>query len=119
MDDDVGARDYDDVKEGLLDDCWGWTACAWLHLTEKGRALALQLYHAATRKPAGARIGTPRCPIGRYERNIRHRRGLSPARRHRLMTLTGRFVAAVDDGRPQRDALRRRLLAQPSPVASL
>jgi hypothetical protein len=29
-----------------FDDRWGWTACAWLQLTEKGRALALQLYHA-------------------------------------------------------------------------
>ena len=28
------------------DDRWGWTACAWLQLTDKGRALALQLYHA-------------------------------------------------------------------------
>jgi hypothetical protein len=28
------------------DDRWGWTACAWLQLTEKGRALALQMYHA-------------------------------------------------------------------------
>ncbi|OBA88300.1 hypothetical protein A5662_25375 [Mycobacteriaceae bacterium 1482268.1] len=28
-----------------FDDRWGWTACAWLQLTEKGRALALQLYH--------------------------------------------------------------------------
>jgi hypothetical protein len=28
------------------DDRWGWTAFAWLHLTDKGRALALQLYHA-------------------------------------------------------------------------
>ncbi|MDT5101103.1 MAG: hypothetical protein QOC76_4840 [Mycobacterium sp.] len=32
-----------------FDDRWGWTACAWLHLTEKGRALALQLYHAEDR----------------------------------------------------------------------
>jgi hypothetical protein len=31
------------------DDRWGWTACAWLQLTEKGRALALQLYHAEDR----------------------------------------------------------------------
>jgi hypothetical protein len=30
-------------------DRWGWTACAWLQLTEKGRALALQLYHAEDR----------------------------------------------------------------------
>lgn len=29
-----------------FDDRWGWTACAWLQLTEKGRALALHLYHA-------------------------------------------------------------------------
>lgn len=29
-----------------FDDRWGWTACAWLQLTDKGRALALQLYHA-------------------------------------------------------------------------
>lgn len=29
-----------------FDDRWGWTACAWLQLTEKGRALALRLYHA-------------------------------------------------------------------------
>jgi hypothetical protein len=28
------------------DDRWGWTACPWLQLTEKGRALALQMYHA-------------------------------------------------------------------------
>lgn len=28
------------------DDRWGWTACAWLQLTEKGRAVALRLYHA-------------------------------------------------------------------------
>ncbi|WP_234816124.1 hypothetical protein [Mycolicibacterium agri] len=28
------------------DDRWGWTACAWLQLTEKGRVLALRLYHA-------------------------------------------------------------------------
>ena len=32
-----------------FDDRWGWTACAWLQLTEKGRALALQLYHAEDR----------------------------------------------------------------------
>jgi len=31
------------------DDRWGWTACAWLQLTEKGRTLALQLYHAEDR----------------------------------------------------------------------
>jgi hypothetical protein len=29
-----------------FDDRWGWTACAWLQVTDKGRALALQLYHA-------------------------------------------------------------------------
>lgn len=32
-----------------FDDRWGWTACAWLQLTEKGRALALKLYHAEDR----------------------------------------------------------------------
>jgi hypothetical protein len=32
-----------------FDDRWGWTACVWLQLTEKGRALALQLYHAEDR----------------------------------------------------------------------
>ncbi len=25
---------------------WGWTACVWLQITDKGRALALQLYDA-------------------------------------------------------------------------
>lgn len=29
-----------------IEDRWGWTACAWLQLTEKGRAAALRLYHA-------------------------------------------------------------------------
>lgn len=29
-----------------FDDSWGWTACVWLQLTEKGRALALQLYRS-------------------------------------------------------------------------
>jgi len=29
-----------------FDDRWGWTACAWLQLTEKGKILALQMYHA-------------------------------------------------------------------------
>jgi hypothetical protein len=32
--------------EQKYDDRWGWTACAWLQVTDKGRALALQLYHA-------------------------------------------------------------------------
>jgi len=32
-----------------FDDRWGWTACVWLQLTEKGRALALRLYHAEDR----------------------------------------------------------------------
>ncbi len=32
-----------------FDDRWAWTACAWLQLTEKGRALALQLYHGDDR----------------------------------------------------------------------
>jgi len=27
-------------------DRWGWTACAWLQLTEKGRTIALELYHS-------------------------------------------------------------------------
>jgi hypothetical protein len=29
-----------------FDDRWGWTACAWLQVTDKVRSLALQLYHA-------------------------------------------------------------------------
>jgi hypothetical protein len=28
------------------DDLWGWTSCAWLKLTPRGRTLALQLYHS-------------------------------------------------------------------------
>jgi hypothetical protein len=29
-----------------FEDRWNWVTCAWLELTEKGRALALQLYYA-------------------------------------------------------------------------
>lgn len=29
-----------------FEDRWNWVTCAWLQLTEKGRVLALQLYHA-------------------------------------------------------------------------
>jgi hypothetical protein len=29
-----------------FEDRWNWVTCVWLALTEKGRALALQLYHA-------------------------------------------------------------------------
>ncbi|MDT5101100.1 MAG: hypothetical protein QOC76_4837 [Mycobacterium sp.] len=29
-----------------FDDRWNWVTCAWLELTEKGKALALELYHA-------------------------------------------------------------------------
>jgi hypothetical protein len=29
-----------------FDDRWNWVTCAWLELTEKGKALAVELYHA-------------------------------------------------------------------------
>lgn len=29
-----------------FEDRWNWVTCAWLALTEKGKALALKLYHA-------------------------------------------------------------------------
>ncbi|HEV7851438.1 MAG TPA: hypothetical protein VGP27_08760 [Mycobacterium sp.] len=29
-----------------FDDRWNWVTCAWLELTERGKALALKLYHA-------------------------------------------------------------------------
>ncbi len=29
-----------------FEDRWNWVTCAWLALTDKGKALALQLYHA-------------------------------------------------------------------------
>ena len=29
-----------------FEDRWSWVTCAWLALTEKGKALALELYHA-------------------------------------------------------------------------
>jgi hypothetical protein len=29
-----------------FEDRWNWATCAWLELTKKGKALALQLYHA-------------------------------------------------------------------------
>ncbi len=29
-----------------FDDRWNWVTCAWLELTPKGKALALQLYHS-------------------------------------------------------------------------
>jgi hypothetical protein len=29
-----------------FEDRWNWVTCAWLELTEKGKVLALQLYHA-------------------------------------------------------------------------
>jgi hypothetical protein len=29
-----------------FEDRWNWVTCAWLSLTDKGKALALELYHA-------------------------------------------------------------------------
>lgn len=29
-----------------FEDRWNWATCAWLELTDKGKALALELYHA-------------------------------------------------------------------------
>ncbi len=29
-----------------FEDRWNWMTCEWLKLTEKGKALALKLYHA-------------------------------------------------------------------------
>jgi hypothetical protein len=29
-----------------FDDRWGWVTMCWLHLTDKGKKLALELYHA-------------------------------------------------------------------------
>jgi hypothetical protein len=29
-----------------FEDRWNWVTCVWLALTEKGKALALKLYHA-------------------------------------------------------------------------
>jgi hypothetical protein len=45
---DKAMAEIEDKYVANFDDRWGWTACAWLQLTDKGRALALQLYHADT-----------------------------------------------------------------------
>jgi hypothetical protein len=43
---DEAMAEIEDAYVTNFEDRWNWVTCAWLELTEKGKALALKLYHA-------------------------------------------------------------------------
>jgi hypothetical protein len=53
---DAAMAKIEDAYVKHFDDWWSWTAMVWMNLTEKGKELALELYHADepdhTKKPS-------------------------------------------------------------------
>jgi hypothetical protein len=43
---DVAMAKIEDTYVKHFDDRWGWTTMVWMSLTDKGKKLALELYHA-------------------------------------------------------------------------
>ena len=50
---DVALAKIEDSYVKNFDDPWGWTTMVWMDQTEKGKKLALELYHAEDPDHAG------------------------------------------------------------------
>jgi hypothetical protein len=49
---DVAMAKIEDTYVKNFDDRWGWTTIVWMDQTEKGKKLALELYHADDPDPS-------------------------------------------------------------------